>query len=101
MQIIKLEVILSQAIEEDLVQAIENFSGVNGNKIRYTKFADVTGRGYSSPKLGDAVWPQFNSAFFIFCSADECEYLLEAIDKLRRVYPDEGLACFKSKAEEV
>jgi hypothetical protein len=94
---IRYDVILSSAIEEDFLQGMER--RVPG--FRYTKMTGVTGRGYSVPKLGDAIWPQLNSAFVLYCDDRESEAVLAVVEELRERYRGEGLACWRSTAVEV
>jgi hypothetical protein len=91
------DVILSSAIEEDFVQGMER--RVPG--FRYTKMTDVTGRGYSVPKQGDAIWPQLNSAFVLYCDEQEGAAVLDVVRELRERYIGEGLACWRSTAVEL
>jgi hypothetical protein len=91
------DVILSSAIEEDFLQGMES----RVPNFRYTKLSNVTGRGYSVPKLGDAVWPQLNSVFVLYCDEHEGDAVLAVIEDLRKRYVGEGLACWRSGAVEV
>jgi hypothetical protein len=91
------DVILSSAIEDDFVQEMER--RVPG--FHYTKLTNVTGRGYSVPKLGDAVWPQLNSVFVLYCNWQEGAAVLSVVQELRRRYVGEGLACWRSAATEL
>ena len=52
-ELVRVELIFSQAVEEDF------FDSFRKEKIvfNYTKIDNVTGSGYSNPKLGDAIWP--------------------------------------------
>jgi hypothetical protein len=59
------------------------------------------GRGYSAPKLADAVWPQENTLFILYCTDEEAECVSQIVNSLRKEYVGEGLACFKSEAEEM
>ena len=68
---------------------------------RYTKLANVMGAGYSNPRLGDAIWPQLNMMYIIYCSEEEAEKIVAICQKLREKYMAEGIACFKSTSEEV
>jgi hypothetical protein len=94
---IRLEVILSQAIQDDFLNDI----GFAVPGIKYTQVPDVAGRGFTAPKLGDAIWPQLNSIFVIYCTEEEANRVLAVVKRLRTRYADEGAACFKSEAEEV
>lgn len=90
----RVEVIFSAALDEDFAE------GFKKNKIgaHYTKLSGVTGAGFSNPKLGDAVWPQFNEMLIIYCSKEEAQKIVELAEQLRQKYPMEGVACFISKA---
>ncbi|WP_059369496.1 PG0541 family transporter-associated protein, partial [Treponema endosymbiont of Eucomonympha sp.] len=96
MQKIRLELIMSQAIEDDFLSGLE--AAAPGAK--YTQYADAAGRGYSAPKLGSSVWPQLNTVFVLCCEADEAETVLGVVRGLRERYAGEGLACFKSEVAE-
>ena len=93
----RLEVILSQAIQNDFLSDI-NFAVPD---IKYTQIADASGRGFTIPKLGDAIWPQLNTIFVIYCTEEESNKVLAVVKRLRERYADEGAACFKSEAEEM
>jgi hypothetical protein len=96
LKITRLVVIMSAAIEEDFLLGLEKYRP----GMRYTKMAAVAGRGYSVPKLGDAVWPQLDTAFVLFCDDDETDVVLRVVKELRVTYLGEGLACWKSSAVE-
>ncbi|MDR1785169.1 MAG: hypothetical protein LBR23_01700 [Spirochaetaceae bacterium] len=94
---IRLEVIMSAALEDDFLRSYE--AACTGAK--YTRISDATGKGYSVPKLGDAVWPQVNTIIVIYCGESDEEAIRGIIADLRQEYAGEGLACFRSEAEEV
>lgn len=93
----RIEIICTQAIEEDFIEAFKDAKVA----ARYTKLDGVKGAGYSNPCLGDAVWPQLNIMFLIFCSEKDCAKIKEIVWNLRDKYRTEGIACFVSSAEEV
>lgn len=95
--VMRMEIICTQALEEDFRQEFDEHNVA----ARYTKLANVMGAGYSNPCLGDAIWPQLNVMFIVYCSADDCEVIKEIVWKLRDQYRTEGIACFVSAAEEV
>ena len=68
-QRVRVEIICSQALEEDFAEEFEK-SKVGKH---YTKISPVMGAGYSNPHLGDAVWPQLNTMYIIYCSEEEAE----------------------------
>lgn len=91
----RLEIIMSQSIEEDFVTA---FMKEDTGRM-FTKLPMVMGRGVTDPKMGDAVWPQLNCMYIIICTKEQATVVKSIIDKLHREYPKEGLACFKSKVK--
>lgn len=91
------EIILSQSIEEDFVRAfLERDTGR-----MFTKLNRVMGRGLSVPKMGDSIWPQFNCLYIVYCTKAQGAEIKEIIRELRKEYPDEGAACFRTKAKQL
>ncbi len=93
----RVEIIFSQAVEEDFIAEFKE------QKVgaKYTKLANVMGAGFSNPRLGDAIWPQLNMMYIIYCSEDDCKTIISIVDKLREQYMGEGIACFVSESTEV
>lgn len=92
----RVEIICSQALEEDFTQ--EFITAGIGKK--FTKINPVMGAGCSNPHLGDSVWPQLNIMYIIFCDENEAEKLIATVEKLRKLYITEGIACFVSESSE-
>lgn len=94
-KLIRVEIIFSQAVAEDFFDAFRK------EKVayHYSKISGVTGAGMSNPKLGDAIWPQLNEMFVIYCGSEEAEKIVQIVQMLREHYPAEGIACFTSTAE--
>lgn len=93
----RIEIIFSQALEEDFIESFKEEKVA----MRYTKLANVMGAGYSNPRLGDAIWPQLNMMYIIYCEEEEAQKIIAICQRLREKYMAEGIACFKSSAEEV
>lgn len=93
----RVELIFSQAVEEDFQQAFKD----KNVAAKFTKLANVMGAGYSNPRLGDAVWPELNMMYIIYCDEEECKKIISIVENLREKYMGEGLACFISEATEV
>ncbi|MBQ9539446.1 MAG: hypothetical protein IJU95_09260 [Treponema sp.] len=96
-QRVRLEIIFSQALEEDFQLAFKE----EGIGKRFTKFQSVMGAGTSDPKLGDAVWPQLNMMYVIYCDKAEAKKIYAVVRKLRKKFLTEGIACFMSRATEM
>ena len=85
----RIEIMLSAAVEEDFITKCEE------NDISaFTKLVNVIGIGNSVPKLGDSVWPQFNTMFIIYCNDEKLEVVKTIVELLRVQYSSEGIACF-------
>ncbi len=93
----RVEIIFSQAIEEDFIQEFKEHKVA----ARYTKLKGVMGAGYSIPRLGDAIWPQLNMMYIIYCGEEDCKTIISIVEKLREQYIGEGIACFVSDSTEV
>ncbi|MCR5288983.1 MAG: hypothetical protein K6E51_03200 [Treponema sp.] len=92
----RFDIICSQAIEEDFTKAFSDY------KIRcYTEAPEVRGTGYSTPKLGTDVWPQLNVLFTLFCQKEDAKKVKHILKTIRKQYPNEGIACYMSKAKEL
>ena len=63
----RIDVFLSQALEEDFRQHWEDACIKLRIKCKYSKIDNVTGQGESDPRLGNSVWPQFNTEYIVFC----------------------------------
>lgn len=91
----KLEVILSQAIDEDFLHRclVQNVGQ------HYTKIVGVLGQGMTNPKMGDEVWPQLNNQYMIVADDEEVKIIHLVVETLRRDFPDEGIALFATPCE--
>lgn len=89
----RLEIIMSQSIEEDFVA---DFMKEDTGRM-FTKLPVVMGRGVTNPKMGDAVWPQLNCMYIIICTKEQAEVTKGIVSRLHQEYPNEGLVCFVSK----
>ncbi|AEE15669.1 PG0541 family transporter-associated protein [Treponema brennaborense] len=96
-KLVRLEIIMSQSMEDDFIAA---FTKADTGKM-FTKIPQAMGQGFSVPKMGDAIWPQLNCIYIVFCTKTQYAEVRKIIHRLRKEYPGEGLACFRSKAKMV
>ncbi|MDR0551191.1 MAG: hypothetical protein LBG72_04140 [Spirochaetaceae bacterium] len=87
---IRLEIIANNSIEENLLEALKEHDAGK----YYTKIPNVHGIGTSGPRMGDAIWPEENFVFVIWCEEDEARRIKTAIDKVKEKFPDEGVKLF-------
>jgi len=86
----RVEIIAAQAIQEDLLDAMEHFQV----PMQYTIIPTAHGRGDSSPKLGDNVWPEENFVMIIYCDDETIPNIEQAIELVEKKYDYEGIGYF-------
>jgi hypothetical protein len=86
----RLELILNQAVESDLLEAFK----AKGVGKCFTKIPDVMGQGNAEPKQGDSIWPQLNCIFIVYCEDAEARIITAIVEDLRKQYPSDGIALF-------
>lgn len=89
----RIEIIINQSIESDL---FETFTSLNVAK-HYTKIPSAHGVGRSDPKMGDHIWPEENVVLIIYCKKDEAALIEEAVQNVKKRFPNEGLKLFSMK----
>lgn len=91
----KLEIILSQAIDEDFSRLCE----VREVGQHFTKSVGVMGKGNTIPKMADETWPQENVHYMMIVEDSEVESIRQIVEYLRTQFPDEGIAGFVTDCE--
>lgn len=86
----RIEIIFSQAIEEDILDALSKVPEAQF----YTIIPQVWGKGYSTPKMGSPVWPETNEIMIIYCDDVVESKITGPIKELQAKYAHEGLAYF-------
>lgn len=80
----------AQAIQEDILDAFV-FYGVPQH---YTIVGSVLGRGDTTPKLGDSVWPEENFLLIMYCEQEVVQRIEQAIELVKKKYDHEGIGFF-------
>ena len=91
------EIIANQSVMDDVTELLEN----NIPNFEYTMMTECQGRGLSSKKLGDTVWPEMNFVLFAYVSLEEAKAIKALVQKLIERFPKEGISVFFTKGEEV
>ncbi len=94
--IYKAEIISNQSIEEDIIELLEE----RIPDIQYTLLPEVKGRGGSSKKLGNTIWPELNFILFAYTDLNGIKIIKEIINFIKQKFPSEGVSLFISKSEE-
>lgn len=87
---IRMEIISNNTIELDIIEALE---AVNKN-FKYSKIGPVHGRGNSNPKRGDAIWPEENFIFIVYCEDEMAKLYIEAVSSIKKRFKQEGVKVF-------
>jgi len=87
---IRLEIIANHSVEENILEA---FAQEQVGKY-YTKIPNIYGVGSAGPRMGDAVWPEENFALVIWCEEEEARGIKQAVEAVKKKFPDEGIKLF-------
>jgi hypothetical protein len=93
----RIEIIANRSVQEDMFDIFKK----RGLFKQYTLLPIVHGSGSSSPKQGDATWPEENFIFLCYCPNEEVPAFAESLKELKSFFPDEGIKMFVMDAEAV
>ena len=86
----RVELMAAQAILDDVLEAFEHYQV----RMNYTIIPTAHGRGNTTPKLGDDVWPEENFVMIIYCEELALTAIEKALALVRRKYDHEGIGYF-------
>lgn len=87
---VRVEIIANQSVEDDIVERIEN----ELPELEYTLLPGVHGKGKSSHKLGNNIWPEENFLLFAYTDDENAAKLKEIVEAVRIRFPREGISIF-------
>lgn len=90
LKMIRLEIISNNTIELDLIEELESIN----KDIHYSKISAVHGKGNSSTKKGDAIWPEENFIFIIYCDEEIAKLYIDSVATLKKRFKQEGIKVF-------
>lgn len=91
------EIISNQSVMEDIVERLEQ----EIPDFQYTIVENVHGKGLTSKKLGNTVWPEMNFILFAYVNHDSALKIKQIMEEIKQKFPREGMSVFFTKAEEV
>ena len=91
------EIISNQSVQDDITEFLER--EING--IQYTIIPEVHGKGISTKKLGDTVWPEMNFILFAYVDLEGAQKIKAGIAQIKEKFPKEGISLFFTKVEEI
>ena len=97
----RIEVFLTQAIEEDFIDYFEKACKEENEKCKFTKIENIMGQGNTSPKMGDPVWPQLNVMIIIYCNEKIAKRVAGIMDVLHKQSVGEGAAASLRSGEDL
>jgi hypothetical protein len=90
----RIEIMISRALDEEFIELIE------ANDLNhFTAISPAMGKGFSSPKLGNEIWPQTNKLYIFYIGDKKANDLAKIVMKLRKEFPSEGLGAFQTEAQ--
>lgn len=94
---IRAEIIANQSVQDDIQELLEQ--EIEG--IEYTVFQEVKGKGLTSKKIGDTVWPEMNFVLFSYLSEENAKKLKQIVESVKKRFPREGISVFFTQAVEI
>ena len=94
---IRAEIIANQSVQDDIQELLEQ----EIPDIEYTVFQEVKGKGLTSKKIGDTVWPEMNFILFAYVNHDSAVKIKQIMEETKQKFPREGMSYFFTKGEEV
>lgn len=91
----RIEILLNQAVEEDLMDRL----GIHKAGTHFTRIAPVFGKGRSGERRGDHIWPEENVLFIMYCSESERDRIIASVREVKRLFPEEGIKLFAFETE--
>ncbi len=86
----RVEIMAAQAILDDVLEAFDHYHVA----MNYTIIPTAHGRGNTTPKLGDDVWPEENFVMIIYCEEGELVGIEKSLALVRKKYDHEGIGYF-------
>ncbi|MDR1787058.1 MAG: hypothetical protein LBR16_01190 [Treponema sp.] len=87
---LRIEIIANHSVEENILDALKDAGAAK----YYTKYPNIIGVGSAGPRMGDSIWPESNFALVVWCEEDEARRIEEAVEGVKRQFPDEGIKVF-------
>lgn len=89
------EIISNQSVMDDIIEQLEN----DISDVEYTIIENAQGKGISSKKLGNTVWPEMNFVLYAYVNLENAKKIKEIVENLKKKFPREGISCFFAKGE--
>ena len=97
MNMYRAEIISNQSIQDDIIELLEQ--EIPG--IQYTLLPDCHGRGKSSKKLGDSIWPEMNFVLYTYENEENAKKIKAIISAIKQKFPSEGVSLYFTQCVEL
>lgn len=84
------EIIANQSVEDDIIESLETAI----KDFEYTIDENLFGRGRTSRKLGNSVWPEMNFVLTAYVKEGEVDSIKQCVDQVKEKFPREGINLF-------
>lgn len=91
---LRVEIIANQSVEDDIIERIET----ELPDLEYTILPGVHGKGKSSHKLGNNIWPEENFLLFTYTDEGTAAKIKEIVTAVKTRFPREGISIFGTPA---
>lgn len=91
------EIISNQSVEDNIIELLEE----EIKDIEYTIVESVQGKGMSSKKLGDTVWPEMNFCLYTYVSEENAKKIKAIVAAVKEKFPREGISVFFTQTVEL
>jgi len=86
----RVEIIANQSIEEDIIEILEK----EVEEIQYTLEENVFGKGRTTRKLGNSIWPEMNFRVTVYTDEINRDKILECVNSIKQKFKNEGISVF-------
>lgn len=91
---IRIEIIANQSVQDDIIEKLET----ELPEMEYTIIPVVHGKGVSSHKLGNNIWPEENFLLFAYTNEETAAKAKSIIEETKARFPREGISLFGTPA---
>lgn len=94
---LRAEIIANQSVQDDIEELLEK----EIPDIQYTVMQEIHGKGLTSKKLGNTVWPEMNFVLFSYVSEENAKKIKEIVEQTKKKFPREGISLFFAQGVEI
>jgi len=94
---LRVEIIANQSVEDDIIERFEQ----EIPDLEYTIMSGIHGKGKTTHKLGNNIWPEENVLIFTYTDEEKAKKIKEVVDAVKVRFPREGISLFATPSCEI